>query len=220
MAKLPIFTVDLEFWFQAVCPYEEWDGFKRTINGLYDYLLVGQISNSETNTICWLFSELNRRGISALVYVNGWMLEMNKKSIPQILKSLSVVGEKGSSHVFGSHGYSHRHNEKAGNESDIKTRKLMKDCELEPSASYRSPYWDTTPMPWPPSGGFFFRSMPYTYVKWAVETSGVFWIHPHDVMENHPRLKNPLLNWKRRIGQKTARAKLERLLSEIEWGKP
>lgn len=84
----------------------------------------------------------------------------------------------------------------------------------------RSPYWSVDKMPWPPSGGFFFRVMPLWYLKWAIKKSGVFWIHPHDLMENHPKLRNPFLNWKRRVGLKTARAKLDRLLSEVVWDEP
>lgn len=105
---------------------------------------------------------------------------------------------------MGWHGWYHDHNERDPGEY----------------ANFRSPYWDTTPMPWPPSGGFFFRFMPFWYVKWAVKKSGVFWIHPHDLMEDHPRLKNPFLNLKRHWGLKGARAKLDRLLSEVKFDDP
>lgn len=115
---------------------------------------------------------------------------------------------KEGSHVQGFHGNCHDRNEKPG------------DDAFWNGMPFRSPYWDTTPMPWPPSGGFFFRVMPYAYVKWAVEKSGVFWIHPHDLDQDHPQLKNPLLNWKRHVGLKTARKKLDRLLREVEWDEP
>ena len=81
----------------------------------------------------------------------------------------------------------------------------------------RSPYFNQEGLPWPPSGGFFFRIMPLWYLKWAIKKSGVFWIHPHDLDENHPKLKNPIMNWKRHVGLKTARAKLERLLQEVKF---
>lgn len=108
-----------------------------------------------------------------------------------------------SGHIMGSHGFFHDHDEEAY------------EAKL-----YRSPYWDTTPMPYPPSGGFFFRLMPLWYVKWAIKRSGVFWIHPHDLDENHPRLRNPFMNWKRHVGLKSARAKLDQLLSEVTFGEP
>lgn len=101
-------------------------------------------------------------------------------------------------HVVKSHGHHHYYDEKAD----------------------RSPYWNSTPMPFPPSGGFFFRLLPLWYIKWAVKKSGIFWIHPHDVDEGHPGVKNPLLNWKRHVGLKNARKKLERLVNDIEWGDP
>lgn len=82
----------------------------------------------------------------------------------------------------------------------------------------RSPYFNQEGIPFPPSGGFFFRFMPFWYVKWAVKESGIFWIHPHDLDENHPKLKNPFMNWKRHVGLKGAKKKLERLLREVKFG--
>lgn len=111
---------------------------------------------------------------------------------------------KDRNHNIAWHGFYH----------DRKERNVM------PEMDFRSPYWSGTPMPMPPSGGFFFRFMPFWYVKWAVEKSGVFWIHPHDLMEDHPQLKNPFLNWKRHVGLNGARAKLDRLLSEVKWDDP
>ena len=105
-------------------------------------------------------------------------------------------------HLIGDHGYYHTRGQNS----------------LDPL--FRSPYWDTTPMPWPPSGGFFFRAMPFNYVKWAVETSGHFWIHPHDVMLKHPKLTNSTFNWKRHINLKGARVKLDRLLNEVAFEDP
>ncbi|MBU2052566.1 DUF3473 domain-containing protein [Patescibacteria group bacterium] len=81
----------------------------------------------------------------------------------------------------------------------------------------RSPYWNQEGLPFPPSGGFFFRLMPLCYLKWAIKKSGVFWIHPHDLDETHPKLKNPFMNWKRHVGLKGARKKLERLLKEVRF---
>lgn len=84
----------------------------------------------------------------------------------------------------------------------------------------RSPYWNQEGIPFPPSGGFFFRLLPVFYLKWAIKKSGIFWIHPHDLDENHPKLKNPIMNWKRHVGLKSAKAKLERLINEIDWHDP
>ena len=128
--------------------------------------------------------------IKAVFYVLGWL----KFKEPDLYREIVTNG-----HIIGCHGYWHKHNETS-------------DKPL-----FRSPYWDTTPMPWPPAGGFFLRAMPYPYLKWAVGKSGQMWIHPHDLDEGHPRLDNKLLDFKRHIGLKNSRNKLERLLKEIEW---
>lgn len=83
--------------------------------------------------------------------------------------------------------------------------------------SDRSPYFNQEGLPFPPSGGFFFRVMPLCYIKWAIKKSGIFWIHPHDLDENHPKLKNPFLNWKRHVGLKGAKKKLLKLLKEVSF---
>lgn len=70
------------------------------------------------------------------------------------------------------------------------------------------------------TGGFWFRLLPLWFIKWNIKRHGMFYIHPHDLDESHPKLKNPLLNWKRHVGLKTARKKLERLLKEVEFGDP
>ena len=70
------------------------------------------------------------------------------------------------------------------------------------------------------TGGFYFRALPYWLIKRNVIANRHFYIHPHDIIENHPRLSNPLLNWKRQIGRQNAYSKLYRLLSEIKWGHP
>lgn len=81
----------------------------------------------------------------------------------------------------------------------------------------RSPYFNQEGIPFPPSGGFFFRLLPLWYIRFAIRRSGVFWIHPHDLDENHPKIKNPFMNWKRHVGLKGARKKLERLLQEVDF---
>jgi hypothetical protein len=65
------------------------------------------------------------------------------------------------------------------------------------------------------SGGFWFRLMPYWWIKKEVEKEGIFFIHPHDVLLEHP--KCGLRTFDRNIGLKTSRDKLERLVRELDW---
>ena len=81
----------------------------------------------------------------------------------------------------------------------------------------RSPYFNQEGYPFPPSGGFFFRFLPLWYIKWAIRKSGTFWVHPFDFDEGHPKLKNLFLNFKRHIGLKKSKAKLEKLLQEVKF---
>lgn len=146
----------------------------------------------------FLLDILEKYGIKAIFYMLGRAVEENKNLACEIQ-------DRG--HIIGDHGMYHDHNEYQALDG------------LEP-IPFRSPYWDTTPMPWPPSGGFFFRVMPLWYIKWAINKSGHFWIHPHDVMENHPTINPWWLNLKRQIGLKGARTKLDLLLSEVQFGTP
>lgn len=175
---------------QFTVDYETWFNAVIPKEDWSGYSLVSIVEPTQ-----YLLDLLHRNGIIATFYCLGWLVD----SLPSLHGEIIEGG-----HKIASHGYWHGHNESA-----------PKGCE-----SFRSPYWDTTPMPWPPSGGFFFRAMPYEYVKWAVEKSGVWWCHPHDLMEDHPKIRNPLLNLKRHIGLKTARSKLERLVREVEWVRP
>ena len=96
-------------------------------------------------------------------------------------------------HIMKTHGYWHKKGEK----------------------SDRQPYaWLGL------TGGFYFRALPYNFIRDQVIKHKHFYIHPHDIYENHPRLSNPLLDWKRHVGLKTARKKLEKLLQEVEWDEP
>jgi len=67
------------------------------------------------------------------------------------------------------------------------------------------------------TGGFYFRAFPYWFIKREVERSGNFYLHPHDVMLYHPPLKNKILDFKRHVGLKQSRFKLDRLMEEVEW---
>lgn len=70
------------------------------------------------------------------------------------------------------------------------------------------------------TGGFWFRFLPYWFVKGQILEHGLIYLHPHDLDENHPRLRNSLLNWKRHVGLKTVWKKLDRLLKEVQFGDP
>lgn len=135
----------------------------------------------------FLLDMLQKYEVRAVFYVLGWLRDM----MPELCGEIADRG-----HSIGSHGYWHGHNEFGG-------------------PGFRSPYWDTTPMPFPPSGGFFFRVMPLSYLKLAIGASKVFWLHPHDIDEGHPKLSNVALNWKRHVGLKDSREKLERILEEV-----
>lgn len=191
--KLPIFTVD-------------WEDFYHAVNEP----MSGHSSLRETD---FILDILEKYGVKAIFYCLGQDADCE----PELVRKI-----EGRGHVIGSHGWHHSHNEKLNDYYDRDCRGLLRVIlgKNDETFPYRSPYWDTTPMPQPPSGGFFFRFMPFWYVKWAVKKSGVFWIHPHDLDEDHPRLKNPLLNWKRHVGLRGARAKLDRLLSEVQFSEP
>jgi len=141
----------------------------------------------------YLLGLLRHLKVTAIFYVLGQMVYKN----PEIYEDIKQEG-----HVIGWHGMRHYHN-------------LKSETNL-----FRSPYWDTTPMPWPPSGGFFFRLMPLTYVKYAIKKSGFFWIHPHDLDPDHPETSDLFLNWKRHFGLKNVRLKLEKLLKQVTFGDP
>jgi len=64
------------------------------------------------------------------------------------------------------------------------------------------------------------RFLPYWLWKMFVLIQRQVYVHPHDIMLYHPKLSDPLLNWKRHVGLKTAREKLERLLSEVKFDDP
>ena len=86
---------------------------------------------------------------------------------------------------------------------------------------YRDEAADRKPYAWLGfTGGFYFRVFPYWLIKRQVIKNGLFYIHPHDLDEEHPRLLNPFMNWKRRVGLKSARNKLIRLLKEVKWDEP
>jgi len=78
----------------------------------------------------------------------------------------------------------------------------------------RSPYFNQEGQPGA-CGGFYFRVLPLWFIKNEITRTGLFYIHPHDLDETHPRLRNPIMHWKRHVGLKGAKAKLEKLLKEV-----
>ena len=65
------------------------------------------------------------------------------------------------------------------------------------------------------TGGFWFRFLPYWLIKRQVLKHQHFYIHPHDIMLEHPKTSSWWLNLKRNWGLKGARKKLERLVKEV-----
>ena len=131
-----------------------------------------------------LFMLLEKYNITPDVYeLEDWRRENNP---PGWFWKLKIKW----AHHWKSHGEHHYYDEKAA----------------------RSPYHNQEGLPTPPSGGFFFRALPLSYILWATKKSGVFWIHPHDVDESHPKVKGSFINWKRHVGTKGALKKLERLI--------
>jgi len=70
------------------------------------------------------------------------------------------------------------------------------------------------------TGGFWFRLLPLWFIKCQILNHGMFYIHPHDLDENHPKLSNAWLNFKRHLGLKSARNKLLKLMKDISWQEP
>lgn len=67
------------------------------------------------------------------------------------------------------------------------------------------------------TGGFWFRILPFWFVKKQILKHGMAYFHLHDFDEEHPKLKNPFMNWKRHVGLKGSKKKLENLLKEVKF---
>lgn len=139
----------------------------------------------------YLLDLLRRHQIKSIFYCVGW-LQDNRKDLYNLIK------ENG--HVMGYHSYYHRNDPKV----------------IIPERPYRGPRWAGEKRLY--SGGFWFRAMPYKWVKKEVEKTGIFFVHPHDVLLDHPECG--LRTFDRRIGLKTSRDKLERLCREVTWSDP
>ena len=137
----------------------------------------------------YLLDLLSRHNVKAIFYVVGWLRFSSPLQFSQIVSA---------GHTIGDHTWSH----------DVEDGQPR----FKP---FRAPRWKGEKRLY--SGGFWFRFMPYSWIKKEVERTGIFFIHPHDIMESHPRCDNPLRNWIRQAGLKTSRDKLERLMREVDW---
>ena len=139
----------------------------------------------------YLLNLLKRHEIKAIWYCLGW-LQDNKRDLYQ-----EIVNE---GHTIGYHSYYH-----------------MPDLEnVSPrNVPYRAPKFKGEKRLY--SGGFWLRAMPYWWLKREVLKEGQVFIHPHDLLFEHPKLTNPFQNWCRSLGLKNSRDKLERLCREVEF---
>lgn len=142
----------------------------------------------------YLLDLLRRHQIKAIWYIVGWLGHKKPKLVTEIFQE---------GHTLGDHTYYH------------KVDRFRLDFK---PAVYRAPRFEGEKRLY--SGGFWFRTMPYWWLKREVLKEGQFFVHPHDVMLEHPRLPNLWQNWYRHVGLKTSRDKLERLCREVEFEDP
>ena len=140
----------------------------------------------------YLLDLLRRHQIKAIFYCVGWLADRRVDLIQKIVKD---------GHIIGDHTYYHSMDPKV---------------TLEGDRPFRAPRWHGEKRLY--SGGFWFRAMPYNWVKKEVEKTGIFFIHPHDVLLEHPDCG--VRTFDRRLGLKTSRDKLERLCREVKWDDP
>ena len=188
--------IHLEDWYHALTDPCTWNTHQWRLN----------------DTMPWVLDTLRRQQVTATFYVVGWLADHGGN----LLRDIAVAG-----HRFGSHGYYHRHGEQRGDGGDFSCRVALHrtsarwGVEMNTNTlPYRSPFWDSTPRPGY-GGGVFFRALPYAIVKREVERTGICYLHPHDLDPGHPHA--PFVPWRRYVGLATARAKLERLLQEVDF---
>ena|SRR3990167_52086 len=148
----------------------------------------------------YLLDLLQRHKVKAIFYALGWLAERQSDLLQEIKKE---------GHLIGFHTFYH-----SKEEADYGN--LLRKIE---GHSYKEPFR-------PPkfrgqkrlySGGFWFRAMPYWWSKNELRKSGTFYLHPYDILWEHPKCFNPFQEFKRQIGLNTVRDKLERLLREVEF---
>lgn len=151
-------------------------------------------SDGVAEPTAYLLDLLRRHQIKAIFYCVGWLSD----HCPDLVDLIKQDG-----HIIGDHTYFHS------------TDPIVKIVDDVP---FRAPRWYGEKRLY--SGGFWFRAMPYWWLKKEVDKTGVFFIHPHDVMLEHPDCINPVKTFERRFGLKTSRDKLERLCREVNWDEP
>jgi hypothetical protein len=140
----------------------------------------------------YLLDLLRRHNIKAIFYVVGWL----RYQRPLLFSKIVSEG-----HIIGDHTYYHKVN-----------TNIVKNHGVP----FRAPRWHGEKRLY--SGGFWFRVMPYWWLKREVENTRTFFVHPHDVILEHPECG--IRTFDRRLGLKTSRDKLERLCREVTWEKP
>ena len=148
-------------------------------------------SDGVSEPTAYLLDLLRRHQIKAIFYCVGWL----EDKCPDLINLIKING-----HIVGYHSYHHRND----------------PVDIPSDRPYRAPRWQGEKRLF--SGGFWFRLMPYWWIKKEIEKTGIFFLHPHDVMLDHP--KCGFRTFDRNIGLKTSRDKLERLCREIAWNEP
>ncbi len=148
----------------------------------------------------YLLDLLRRHQIKAIFFCLGWLVD-NRQDL--YLK----IRQEG--HVLGYHSRFHH-------KSEADYGNYMRSIEPnEYPQPFRSPKFRGQKRLY--GGGAFLRAIPYWMLKKLVLKEGFFYVHPHDLLWEHPELPNPWHNFKRQIGLKTSRDKLERLTREVEF---
>lgn len=143
----------------------------------------------------YLLDILRRHQIKAIWYCVGWLVDKR----PDLLELIRKDG-----HTIGCHTYYHKLDDN-----------YAKDLS---HPLFRSPRFKGQKRLY--SGGFWFRALPYVTSKKLLEASEVFFIHPHDVLLEHPPTGSIFQDIQRSIGLKTVRDKLERLCREVTFEDP
>ena len=158
----------------------------------YDHWSQWDANSHIDEPTMYLLDLLRRHQIKAIFYCVGW-LEDNRTDLYDKIRS--------EGHIMGDHTYYHR----TGSH-------LVRNVDVP----YRAPRWQGEKRLF--SGGFWFRLLPYWWIKKEVEKTGVFFVHPHDVLLEHPECG--IRTFDRSIGLKTSRDKLERLCREVNFSEP
>ena len=144
----------------------------------------------------YLLDLLRRHEIKATWYCVGWLIDKQRNLFDFIEKE---------GHKIGWHTYYHT--------GPLSSKYPDNFMDSDKFLVYRSPRWKGEKRLY--SGGFWLRLMPYWWLKREVLKSGTFFVHPHDLLFEHP--KCGIRTFDRRLGLKTARDKLERLCRQVEF---